>query len=66
MRLDVFGIFGCNQMYFGALGSVLTLLEIFRFFRSFRTILVILDRFLVFGAYFYGRFTYAGAYYYRG
>ena len=63
MRLDVFG---CNRMHFGALGSVATLLEIFGIFRFFRTILVTFDRFLALGAYFYGRFTYGGAYYYWG
>ena len=57
MRSDVFG---CNRMHFGALGSVPTLLEFFGLFQSFRTILMIVDRFLTWGAYFYGHFTCRG------
>ena len=46
MRSDVFGR---NRMHFGALGSVLTLLEIFGFFQFFQTIWVILVGFWFWG-----------------
>ena len=77
MFLKVFGCvwtcldaFGCNQMHFGALGSVPTLLEIFGFVKFSRTILAISGRFLALGAYFSRRFmcrelTYIGANYWE-